>query len=327
MIKNKQIFNIFLIIQFICILNVFVYKPKAKAMTEKQYAKSIMKEIIKQNDPIVITTKNNNLENIFYKYYLSEVDKNVIKSIRKNKNKSNDYCFIKKERILSYVKKNKKLINKKNYIKNKVILKEIKAEYRFLTRKDIEQIKSEILKISRSRKLEIEKNKIYTKLRNKIAKIELNRYSDRIIHDSGIKQYDSDKTIINKISNYLISNYTYNYNYSNNKYASIRNKYGKISNEYILYKMETIYNQKSGICCDFSELFKNIMDRVNIPCNVIVGGTSPRIINHVWNTVYIDNQWKSIDITWDICRKSIYYGLDMESKIFDKNHYVYKIYK
>lgn len=49
-----------------------------------------------------------------------------------------------------------------------------------------------------------------------------------------------------------------------------------------------------SVCEGYSEAFKLICDRENIPCIVVVNG------NHMWNQVKMeDGKWYAIDVTWD----------------------------
>lgn len=49
-----------------------------------------------------------------------------------------------------------------------------------------------------------------------------------------------------------------------------------------------------SVCEGYSEAFKLICDRENIPCIVVVNG------NHMWNQVKMeDGKWYAVDVTWD----------------------------
>ena len=52
-----------------------------------------------------------------------------------------------------------------------------------------------------------------------------------------------------------------------------------------------------GVCTDYAQAYKELMDAVGIPCEVvfgIAGGAS-----HAWNVVQIDGAWYHVDTTWD----------------------------
>lgn len=65
-----------------------------------------------------------------------------------------------------------------------------------------------------------------------------------------------------------------------------------------------------SVCEGYANVFKELCDRVNIPCEKIHGygrglSTSPFLpeekysSNHAWNMVYVDGKWNLVDVTWD----------------------------
>lgn len=59
------------------------------------------------------------------------------------------------------------------------------------------------------------------------------------------------------------------------------------------YDLKHLYTENSGTCASFSIAFKNIMDKLDIPCKIIISED----MTHEWNQVFINNEWRSIDIT------------------------------
>jgi len=64
---------------------------------------------------------------------------------------------------------------------------------------------------------------------------------------------------------------------------------------------------KKGVCQDYSELFKEMCDRADIPCYIISGyakafnyipGTKFTKSNHAWNIILLDNDYFLMDLTW-----------------------------
>ena len=76
------------------------------------------------------------------------------------------------------------------------------------------------------------------------------------------------------------------------------------------------YENKRAVCSGFSRLAKLMFSAVNIPCMCITGKTLEPLLpdslienveynnsNHAWNVVFVNNEWKILDITWD-CRNA-----------------------
>lgn len=65
------------------------------------------------------------------------------------------------------------------------------------------------------------------------------------------------------------------------------------------------YKFKKGICSGYSHLFKYMLGRSNIECEVIEGYSRGDLRNlivqepdHAWNAVKINDKWNLIDVTW-----------------------------
>ena len=68
-----------------------------------------------------------------------------------------------------------------------------------------------------------------------------------------------------------------------------------------------------SVCSGYSDAMAIFLDRLNIP-NIKVSSE-----NHVWNLVYIENQWLHLDLTWDDTNNSKYsnnYFLITKEKLF-----------
>ncbi|MDF2986240.1 MAG: hypothetical protein K0R50_1750 [Eubacterium sp.] len=52
-----------------------------------------------------------------------------------------------------------------------------------------------------------------------------------------------------------------------------------------------------GVCGDYSLLFRNLCLRASIPCTF--EASYPLVLNHAWNAVFINGEWKFVDTTWD----------------------------
>jgi hypothetical protein len=65
--------------------------------------------------------------------------------------------------------------------------------------------------------------------------------------------------------------------------------------------------KRKGVCGDYSTLFQRMCDLLAIECVTISGtakteltdiGQFPRAVDHAWNAVKIQGQWRMIDVTW-----------------------------
>lgn len=59
------------------------------------------------------------------------------------------------------------------------------------------------------------------------------------------------------------------------------------------YDLKHLYETKRGTCAAFSVGFKDIMDKLDIPCKIVISED----MSHEWNEVFIDNRWQNVDIT------------------------------
>lgn len=89
---------------------------------------------------------------------------------------------------------------------------------------------------------------------------------------------------------------------------------------------------RQGICFDFAHLFAAFCRSQNIPCYVVDGTSyTDSSARHVWNRVYFNGSWWSVDVTNDICAirkgKSLYGFRELESfDSPDSEYYITKIY-
>lgn len=69
-------------------------------------------------------------------------------------------------------------------------------------------------------------------------------------------------------------------------------------------KSEIVLQRGKAVCGGYAQLFKQMCQQANIPCEIITGWSKeyseklPTQPNHAWNAVRIDNQWRLLDITW-----------------------------
>lgn len=67
-----------------------------------------------------------------------------------------------------------------------------------------------------------------------------------------------------------------------------------------------VLDRRQAVCFGYTMLFKEMCDRVNIPCEVVFGYVKNQrtgiadlsSANHAWNAVQIDGKWHLVDLTW-----------------------------
>ena len=101
------------------------------------------------------------------------------------------------------------------------------------------------------------------------------------------KNLQTDKEKFDAIYNYVIKNYSYDYN----KAATVKPGY--------MPDIEKIYESKSGICYDYSVLFASMLRSQGIPAKVVKGSSTLVNEYHAWNEVFIDGNWIIVDTTVD----------------------------
>ena len=79
---------------------------------------------------------------------------------------------------------------------------------------------------------------------------------------------------------------------------------------YIVDIAET-YDSMSGTCYEFSVIFAAIMRSNGIPCKVVHGELGLLKQYHAWNEVYMDGEWKIVDLTLAVTSRSGTYISDI----------------
>jgi hypothetical protein len=104
------------------------------------------------------------------------------------------------------------------------------------------------------------------------------------IYNSLITSSLSDYEKIKKIHDYLINQTSYD------------QKKEKDENGNYKYKSNMAYGPliyKKALCGGYTDAMALFLEKMNIP-NYRVASE-----NHIWNLVYINNEWKHLDLTWD----------------------------
>mgnify|MGYP005795726325 FL=1 len=128
-------------------------------------------------------------------------------------------------------------------------------------------------------KVEIRIEKSYTK--DNINSI--NQKLDQIIKEI-ITDDMSDKEKITVFHNYIIDNTVYDSNYLETNLNDIDNPSHKALGPLFFGK---------ALCGGYADVMAIFLDRLNIP-NYRISSS-----DHIWNFVYLDNNWYHLDLTWD----------------------------
>lgn len=151
----------------------------------------------------------------------------------------------------------------------------------------------------------------YERERNDFERDYIDRYNATIESiANSIPEYLSDKEKLKAVYEYLVSSITYDREVldSFTKDGLVHPVLHKTYNEWGLSgseKYAPILLNK-GICTGISEAFKDICDRLGIPCELISGKTivideaTQTRLGHTWNVVKIDGEVKHIDVRYGI---------------------------
>jgi hypothetical protein len=121
-----------------------------------------------------------------------------------------------------------------------------------------------------------------------------------------------DVDAIRKIHKYIATNIKYDYDsYYDGSYAS--KPFDAIS---------TLKNLKA-VCAGYSDLYATLARAAGIRAKVIYGIgniTKNTTGSHAWNEVFVNNEWKSVDVTWDSTTGRMFKYFDITEEVFDQDH-------
>lgn len=123
--------------------------------------------------------------------------------------------------------------------------------------------------------------------------VDYNEDSKAVIKAKEIcKDLISDKDKVGAIYSYVIKNFKYDTKKANAVINGTLTSYSPI--------LDSVYEEKKGICFDYSALLAAMLRSVGVPCKTIMGYVSPKDLYHAWNEVYIKNEgWVTKIIYFD----------------------------
>jgi len=145
-------------------------------------------------------------------------------------------------------------------------------------------------------------NKVDELIRNYPSRFnDIDVLADRIDND-----FKSDEEKTRAIYSWLTLNIRYDYLSDRIVYFDAtdlkrQRKKGKLK------RLEKVLRNGKAICLDYSELFKEVCDRMGVKSKIVLGFSkiyideienAKKYKDHSWNVVKINDTWKLIDITW-----------------------------
>ena len=104
---------------------------------------------------------------------------------------------------------------------------------------------------------------------------------------------DNNKDKMEAIYQYIFSSISYDYK----KTLTLDKPY--------IPEIEDIDTTKKGICYDYASLFAAMLRTQGIPAKLVKGYSDNIDGYHAWNEVYIDGNWVSMDICYDVTTNSV----------------------
>ena len=107
--------------------------------------------------------------------------------------------------------------------------------------------------------------------------LEMQAYIDNVV-DAAVavaNTFQSDYDKAKSVYDFLIESYDYDWTLSKHR-------------EYDLFKTG------EGVCTAYSLAYKDIMQKLNIPCEIVIS----KEIAHQWNIVKINGSWYNVDTAW-----------------------------
>ena len=121
-------------------------------------------------------------------------------------------------------------------------------------------------------------NYIYTE--DEIEKI--NNEVERIINELEIDNLSSNREKIKTIHDYIVNNTKYDVN-----------KADKLHSDYDSSRITGVLFEHYGVCSGYADTMALFLENMGIKNFKVSSNT------HVWNAVYLDNDWYHLDVTWD----------------------------
>jgi transglutaminase-like putative cysteine protease len=122
------------------------------------------------------------------------------------------------------------------------------------------------------------------------------------------KGLKTDEEKVAAIHKYIVKNFSYDHS-----------KVGKLASDY-LPNVEQTFSDRKGICYDYASLLAAMTRSVGIPAKLVKGYTPNANGYHAWNEVYLNDQWVTLDATYDSQMDDLggKYAMIKDSGLYDK---------
>jgi transglutaminase/protease-like cytokinesis protein 3 len=126
--------------------------------------------------------------------------------------------------------------------------------------------------------------------------------------------YHTDKEKVRAIFSWIADNIAYDVDGYHNSafiYSDLRSPaastdHATVEQDYEGKIVQKVFQEKKAICDGYSRLFKALCDQAGIKCVIISGYIRwwsdsiglATMKGHAWNAVFVENQWRLIDVTW-----------------------------
>lgn len=154
-----------------------------------------------------------------------------------------------------------------------------------------------------------------TRIRIQLDQSSISQYQDIVYVQNTIQSIVgnavSERTVIDRITDWCIQNCQYNSDYQfNGEYRDVNTV------------VKNLLQTQKGICDDFAQLVSYTCDLYGIPCEYIASPNDGRSTakRHAWNRVCIGGTWYYIDVTWSVYAEYNAYPL---SETLWENHEQY----
>lgn len=140
---------------------------------------------------------------------------------------------------------------------------------------------------------------------------ELGQFTDE--EKAEMKTYIETNIVTNQMSDYQKAKAIFDWIVNNVRYANVTESISALP-----YR---VFKEKVAVCGGYSNLYKAMLNLVDIPAVVTIGVTDEGA--HAWNAIYADSKWFFVDTTWGKSENMEWF--DLPDGEFERTHTVQKV--